>query len=379
MVQRKGETHGGAKGSEKRISDTATLSDSVSITNSDIDAFTLVQGSDVNVPTERNSHGQWVKGKKGGPGRGHKSATKTSETEQGPEGDGDVDLLAAFHAALKEVGAKKFCKRLIKESPVVASQLLSSLTKSSATTGRPNEHISIYSNMPIPNIDESQQTGGVSDHVPTPARDNADTTSKLADGDPPPAMSWTCTRCPSRTVNDCGNDKCSICGYLKSGERPPEPEEEAVTKDLTRQVGEVEGSEAGVVWVALGKVISLELPSREVIVHRVYDVSVSFVGGGEPVGLGFVFVSPSGRQFRRPMTSSVIFDEAGEWTILVVIEDQMILGKTITVEYRLLDDLIHSILPRYGLLIASPVLAAIILIVMGRRWGKKKREMNRHP
>lgn len=70
-------------------------------------------------------------------------------------------------------------------------------------------------------------------------------------------------------------------------------------------------------------------------------------------------------------------DEPGEWTVLVVIEDQLILGKTITVEYRLLDDLVHGVLPRYGLLIASPVLAAIIFIVMVRRRSMKKREMNR--
>ena len=160
-------------------------------------------------------------------------------------------------------------------------------------------------------------------------------------------------------------------GNLSLGERPPEPEEEEVEEDLTRQIGEVEDSEGGVVAVPLGVVISLELPSREVYKYRVYDVSVSFVGGGEPVGLGFVFVSPSEKQFRCPMTSSFIFDELGEWVVLVVIEDQMILGKTITVKYSLLDDLVHEILPRYGLLIASPFLAAIIIIFMVRRRDKK--------
>jgi hypothetical protein len=159
----------------------------------------------------------------------------------------------------------------------------------------------------------------------------------------------------------------SEVGNLSLGERPPEPEGEIEPEDFTRQIGPV--NETGIVVETFGKTIVLDLPS-DISVDVTYDVSVSFLGGGEPVGLGFVFISPSEKQIRCPMVGSVTFDESGEWIALVVVDDQMILGKTIMAQYNVVNDLFRGNLIQISLVIVS--ISAITFIILTRR--KKKRE-----
>ncbi|UCH36874.1 MAG: hypothetical protein JSV76_04065, partial [Candidatus Bathyarchaeota archaeon] len=159
----------------------------------------------------------------------------------------------------------------------------------------------------------------------------------------------------------------SEVGTLSLGERPPELPGEVEPEDFTRQIGPI--NETGIIVETFGKTIVLDLPSA-ISVDETYDVSVSFLGGGEPIGLGFVFISPSGKQLRCSRIGSVTFNEQGEWIALVVVDDQTILGKTLMAQYNMLSGLLRGNLIQYSLVIVT--ISVIALFLLMRR--KKKQE-----
>ena len=153
-------------------------------------------------------------------------------------------------------------------------------------------------------------------------------------------------------------------GTLSLGERPPGPKEELTTTDFTRQLEGV--NETGVIVETFGKTIILNVPSDNVKVNMLYGISVSFLGGGEPVGLGFLFASPSGTQIRCAAHDSITFNEPGEWIFLVLVEDQMILGKAMVVSSASFFDPVNqnSVL---SIMLIAPVLLFFLIFLKRRK------------
>jgi len=109
----------------------------------------------------------------------------------------------------------------------------------------------------------------------------------------------------------------------------------------------------------------LNIPSENVDLNVQYDMSVSYLGGEGPSGLGFLLVAPSGKQLTYPMTSSIIFDEPGEWVCFVLVDQQILLEKNITVQTNLVNDLIRQNILQRGILIA--VISAVIVIFLKQK------------
>ena len=88
------------------------------------------------MPTDRcelhGPDGKFRVGNKGGPGR--PPAKPIKQEGEGSDG-GEVDLLAAFNAYLKQYGPERFCKELLRKSPVTFAQTLNSLAKLQAAGG----------------------------------------------------------------------------------------------------------------------------------------------------------------------------------------------------------------------------------------------------
>ena len=121
-------------------------------------------------------------------------------------------------------------------------------------------------------------------------------------------------------------------GLASLGERPalkaPETQEGASLKK--EAVEETLKAEKGVVKVHLDKPLSLDIPS-EAVAGKEVKLSASFIGGGEPDEMGLLITSPSGKTFHLPRTTSFTFDEVGKWAVLVMIADNVVVGKAVNV------------------------------------------------
>ncbi len=94
---------------------------------------------------------------------------------------------------------------------------------------------------------------------------------------------------------------------------------------------EIVANDEGVVVKDVGRPISLDIPSKAVEGEEV-ELSASFIGGGEPFGMGLTLVSPFGESYELSRTAIFTFDEVGTWSVMVVIDDEVIVGKSVKVE-----------------------------------------------
>jgi len=116
------------------------------------------------------------------------------------------------------------------------------------------------------------------------------------------------------------------------GERPevietPTPE---ILAEVEEAAQEIAASDEAVMMKEFDKPISLDIPSKVTAGEEV-ELSASFIGGGEPFGMGLTLVSPSGKSYKLSRTAVFTFDETGTWSVMVVIDDEVILGKSIEV------------------------------------------------
>jgi len=116
------------------------------------------------------------------------------------------------------------------------------------------------------------------------------------------------------------------------GERPivtatPTPEVPAKVEEAAEEIA---ATDEGVVVKEFDKPISLDIPSKVTAGEEV-ELSASFIGGGEPFGMGLTLVSPSGKSYELSRTAVFTFDETGTWSVMVVINDEVILGKSVEV------------------------------------------------
>ena len=116
------------------------------------------------------------------------------------------------------------------------------------------------------------------------------------------------------------------------GERPPTPSV-TPTSEIPEFAKNVTESESGIVKTWMGTPISLDMPS-EAYLGDLVKITASFIGGGEPADMGLLIVSPSEKEYRIPRSTEFRFDEVGTWSVIVVIGDEVILGKTIQVEAK---------------------------------------------
>jgi len=147
-------------------------------------------------------------------------------------------------------------------------------------------------------------------------------------------------------------------GDSSLGERPPTPE--VTPKTEPPPVAEVAETEAGVIWEGLLKPIILSIPSS-VVQGESVDLSASFIGGGEPAQMGLLIVSPSGKEYKLPRSTTFKFDEPGKWSVIVTIADHVIMGKTV------------DVLPKPGLfgtfespnlLLITGIAAGVVIIIL---------------
>lgn len=154
------------------------------------------------------------------------------------------------------------------------------------------------------------------------------------------------------------------------GSQRPEEEEIApeTPRELTKTVEEVEDTDAATVR-PFDKPLLINVPP-EVYQYEPTYLSVHFVEGEEPTELGFVVVSPSGKEYRLPNETTFSFDEKGTWSVIIVIKEEIIAGNPVDVVYDVKKDIQFRILPQYGIFIVGGIAAAVIGVYVWRR--KKK-------
>ena len=118
-------------------------------------------------------------------------------------------------------------------------------------------------------------------------------------------------------------------GDKSLGDRPPLPEVTPEPKPEPEKPVE----EGGVVWKDIGKPIVLNIPAA-VYQNETVELSASFIGGGEPADMGLLIVSPSGEEYELPRSTTFKFNEVGQWSIIVTIGGEMILGQPLEVVAR---------------------------------------------
>ncbi len=149
------------------------------------------------------------------------------------------------------------------------------------------------------------------------------------------------------------------------------PEEEEVApeepRELTKTVQEMEETKATTVR-PFDKPLLINVPPQVYQYEPTY-LSVQFVEGGEPTELGFVVVSPSGKSYRLPSETTFSFDEEGIWSVLIVIQEEIIAGNPLEVNYDFGKALQFRILPRYGILMVGGIVVAVGVYL----WRRKKK------
>lgn len=158
---------------------------------------------------------------------------------------------------------------------------------------------------------------------------------------------------------------------VPEGVGPQRPEEEEVSpeepRELTKTVQEMEETKATTVR-PFDKPLLINVPP-EVYQYEPTYLSVQFVEGEEPTELGFVLVSPSGKSYRLPSETTFSFDEEGIWSVLIVIQEEIIAGNPLEVTYDFGKALQFRILPRYGILMVGGIVAGIGVYL----WRRKKK------
>ena len=147
------------------------------------------------------------------------------------------------------------------------------------------------------------------------------------------------------------------------GERPPVPVA-TPTSEIPEIAKKVAESESGIMWREMGKSIFLDMPSK-VYLGDLVRITASFIGGGEPVNMGLLIVSPSEKEYRLPRSTEFRFDEVGTWSVMVVIGDEVILGRPILV--------LQKGMGAYTPYIAIAVLAFALLVTILVLLRRKKR------
>ena len=137
------------------------------------------------------------------------------------------------------------------------------------------------------------------------------------------------------------------------GERPPAPVA-TPTSEIAEIAKNVAESESGIIWKEMGKSIFLDMPSK-VYLGDLVRITAAFIGGGEPASMGLLIVSPSGEEYGFPRSTEFRFDEVGTWSVMVVIGDEVILGRPI---------LVQKGIGVYALYIAVVVLALALLVAV---------------
>ena len=156
-------------------------------------------------------------------------------------------------------------------------------------------------------------------------------------------------------------------GVTSLGERPAVPVTTPATEipEIAKNVTE---SESGIIWKEMGKSIFLDMPSK-VYLGDLVTITASFIGGGEPVDMGLLIVSPSGKEYRLPRSTEFTFDEEGKWSIMVVIGDVVILGKPIPIQEQQ-----SKTLSAYIQYIAPAVVFVIIISLLVLLLKRRKEE-----
>jgi hypothetical protein len=151
-------------------------------------------------------------------------------------------------------------------------------------------------------------------------------------------------------------------------ERPPEAEKEPESpRELTKTVQEMDDTKAGAVR-PFDKPLLINVPKEVYQFESIY-LSVEFVGGEEPADLGFLVIAPSGKSYELNSETTFSFDEKGTWSVLIVIQDEIIAGNPVDVSYQMSKDLQYRILPKYGIFLVAAVAVIIVcgLVILRRR------------
>ncbi len=150
-------------------------------------------------------------------------------------------------------------------------------------------------------------------------------------------------------------------GSSSLGERPPMPEmtPEEATIVTEEQIAEV--TEGGIVWEELVKPIVFNIPSS-IVQGESVELSASFIGGGEPAQMGLLIVSPSGKKYELPRSTTFKFDEPGKWSIIVTIAGHAILGQTVEVTPR--EGIVSWVNDLFGLPLVAVIGGGVLIIVI---------------
>jgi hypothetical protein len=157
---------------------------------------------------------------------------------------------------------------------------------------------------------------------------------------------------------------------VPEGAAPRRPQLEEVPpekpRELTKTVEEMKETKASVVR-PLDTSLIINVPPQAYMYEPTY-LSVKFAEGEEPTELGFVVVAPSGESYRLNSDSVFSFDEEGNWSILVVIGEEIIAGNPVEVDHDFGKDLKFRILPRYGIfMLLLPALVVLVVFLRRRK------------
>jgi len=143
-------------------------------------------------------------------------------------------------------------------------------------------------------------------------------------------------------------------GDRSLGDRPATatPTQTSEIQEIAKDVSE---SESGIVMKWMGTPISLDMPSK-VYLGDLVTITASFIGGGEPASMGLLIVSPSGEEYKLPRSTEFRFDEVGVWSVMVVIGDEVILGKPIQVQSKGIE--------AYAPYVVSAVLLTLLVVLL---------------
>lgn len=149
-------------------------------------------------------------------------------------------------------------------------------------------------------------------------------------------------------------------------ERPPEAEKEPESpRELTKIVQEMDETKASTVR-PFDKPLLINVP-KEVHQYEPTYLSVDFIEGEKPADLKLLVIAPSGKSYDLASEATFAFDEEGTWSVLIVLQDEVIAGNPVDVHYTFSKDLQHRILPEYGIFMAAAAIIVCGLVLWWRR------------
>ena len=227
------------KTADKRISDIdSPYSDAEDMANSspsDMLARAFPNSTQVSdnttVKSDRDEHGRFKPGHKGGPGRGHIGTSNTTLSDGSGTGE-PLDLMALFNRSLQQYGPEKFAMQLMRKSPVTFAQFMSSMSKmENSGIGQDREvNIIVGGGMGQPGSPEpiTSDTSAPSDQQPTEtqkeslkkhnqAEEAIQARHKTSESD------WRCPTCPVERYWPASQRQCEFCGSKSPRERRRNP------------------------------------------------------------------------------------------------------------------------------------------------------------